>query len=599
MVWGRRAGCSALVLLGAATVCSADSGSTRGHWLLDPQTHCYVFYTDPHPADSVTWSGECANRVASGQGTATFTDRGRFAEAVSGNFQGGAAEGAVRVNWADGSHFDGFESAGRFNGKGTLTTAKGDRFDGQWVNDRMAGQGVILWANGDRYEGALKDSKADGRGMQVWADGHKYEGEWKNDLPNGRGVLTRRDGSKFEGNFAEGQPVQPAIPAAGTDAPVARVTAQVPEGSAPAAGARPQPAQTDGDSSNPERGSAPAWLDRISGQKLIAVDGSSIAISSTEGGLTREIVPVGGAPKRLVFTYLNGKQGTVADASDADKVLGLFRLADNGIDAEYADGRSERLMLNPAGGLSLASKGYSGAASCIAWYPPGHAFSMAERQTALAEYASRIGLSIPSHKQAAKSACTVASAETTPDVQAAATPPAQQNAAPDPAKPRASKGKRDGSSKAAAMKTANSFEPILVRTSQVHLVDVGNAPLSASAAISDSQGSESMPPPGSASKCLSVETDGATWGFRNHCGYPVQFAYCVMNGSNQLNSCEGGAVTGGVMPNGFGVLFAESNLKNADHDFRWIACNGNASDVVPRLVRADPPAGRCVRAQAS
>jgi hypothetical protein len=105
-------------------------------------------------------------------------------------------------------------------------------------------------------------------------------------------------------------------------------------------------------------------------------------------------------------------------------------------------------------------------------------------------------------------------------------------------------------------------------------------------------------PPGQhgASTCLSVESDGTHWGFRNHCGYTVQFAYCLMGGK-QLASCSDGAVAGSVAGNGFGALVADESLKETDakHDFRWVACQGGAGEVIPHLDQIDPPSGRCVR----
>ena len=48
----------------------------------------------------------------------------------------------------------------------------------------------------------------------------------------------------------------------------------------------------------------------------------------------------------------------------------------------------------------------------------------------------------------------------------------------------------------------------------------------------------------------------------------------------------------------FGALLADKSFSetDADHAFRWLACGGGAGEVVARLDRADPPAGRCLRA---
>jgi hypothetical protein len=101
------------------------------------------------------------------------------------------------------------------------------------------------------------------------------------------------------------------------------------------------------------------------------------------------------------------------------------------------------------------------------------------------------------------------------------------------------------------------------------------------------------------SECLSVETQDAHWGFRNRCNYTVDYAYCLSDIANAENACSTGAVSGTVRPNTFGILFATKNLKDEEHDFRWIGCNDEAGRMTARLVRTDPPAGQCVRLRSS
>jgi len=105
----------------------------------------------------------------------------------------------------------------------------------------------------------------------------------------------------------------------------------------------------------------------------------------------------------------------------------------------------------------------------------------------------------------------------------------------------------------------------------------------------------------SASACLKVESDGRHWGFRNQCAFDVQFSYCLMGAGDRLTSCSGAPVAGSVAANSFGSLIADQSLRdsNADHDFRWVACSGGAGEVIAHLERSDPPAGRCVRIEAS
>ena len=103
------------------------------------------------------------------------------------------------------------------------------------------------------------------------------------------------------------------------------------------------------------------------------------------------------------------------------------------------------------------------------------------------------------------------------------------------------------------------------------------------------------------SDCLSVETNGADVGFRNRCAYGVQFAYCLQKASDPAVTCDAGSKTGTIAASGFTAVLQDAGIKSAEaeHDFRWVACSGNTNDVVAHLDRADPPAGRCVKAKTS
>src|SRR5258708_16742889 len=96
-------------------------------------------------------------------------------------------------------------------------------------------------------------------------------------------------------------------------------------------------------------------LDVMVGKKLIAIDGSTIALMPAEGGLAREIIGSNGAVQKTMFEFINEKLGTVSDARNAANVIGGFRRTSAGIEAQYADGSSETLAANPAGGLTIAT----------------------------------------------------------------------------------------------------------------------------------------------------------------------------------------------------------------------------------------------------
>jgi hypothetical protein len=324
---------------------------------------------------------------------------------------------------------------------------------------------------------------------------------------------------------------------------------------------------------------SPAWLSGVADQKLIAVDGSSITLSPADDKLALLAVSPAGAEQKRFFTLMNDTMGTVSDA-DAH-VTGFFRVTDTGFEAQFSDGHTETLTLNGAGGVSLLTHG--AASGCTSWYPAGHAFSEAERRAAVADYASRLGLSQPAPAK-------------TPH--AASCPMQTQRALVQaPSRPM-----HHGA-------VAASVTDVVVRPSVIHPIDVVAAAPAAPPALAWSASvrvpapAAGAPPPAGhgASDCLSVESDGANLGFRNQCGYGVQFAYCLQSASEQPASCDAGSKTGNVSANAFTPVLEGANIKasDAEHDFRWVACSGDAGDVTPHLDRADPPTGRCVRSKSS
>jgi hypothetical protein len=341
-------------------------------------------------------------------------------------------------------------------------------------------------------------------------------------------------------------------------------------------------------------GDGPAWLAGIADQQLIAVDGSTITLSPAQDRLGLALVSPAGAEQKKLFVLLSDNLGTIADAADSSHIVGFFRVTDSGLEQQFSDGHTESLTLNGDGGLSLAVRA-SGDLHCTSWYPSGHVFSEAERRAALADYANRLGLAKTISLKAP----------------GAASCPAE---APKPAS-----ATTVGHSAHRTMNTAASdmkMAPILVRESVVHAIDgptttpmsaaptSGAAPWSVHAPLTNTNSAAIQPSPPAghgASDCLSVESDGANLGFRNQCGYAVQFAYCLQTATEQAASCDIGSNAGSVPANAFTPLLFDSNIKAADaeHDFRWVACGGEPGEIVAHLDRSDPPAGRCVRTKTS
>jgi hypothetical protein len=392
---------------------------------------------------------------------------------------------------------------------------------------------------------------------------------------------------------------------------------------------KPAPVKDPKETSVKENAATPT-LDSVEGKKLMSIDGSLIALTASEGGLSREIVASNGAVQKTAFRFINDKLGTVTDSRDTGKVIGVFRAGASDIAVQYADGSSETVTANTAGGISIESKTPTGGPYCTAWYPDGHMFSMEDRKAALAQYAARLGLpdsgdkkpEIPLGSGCGSTAAHLMEVRPKPEAAPAVLASAGAAAAATAAAPKTADvavPKTADVAAAAAPKTAEvaaaAAHAINVRTSEVHPIDaappappaypqpprvVASLDPAQAAAASNQAVASNQPAAASnqkgASSCLSVDSDGSHWGFRNHCAYTVQFAYCLMNGK-ALTSCKDGAVGGSVAANGFGALVADESLKETDaaHEFRWVACQGGAGEVIPRLDQTEPPSGRCVR----
>ena len=126
-----------------------------------------------------------------------------------------------------------------------------------------------------------------------------------------------------------------------------------------------------------------SMVDQIAGKKFTAADGSSMTFLVYQGGLAREIHTANG--QTLIETYsLKARDaGTVSDADSGSAPAGTFKITAAGLTAEYADGHSEMLAPNGAGGMRMMLHGAGGELTCTAFYPEGHRFSDAERQAAL------------------------------------------------------------------------------------------------------------------------------------------------------------------------------------------------------------------------
>ena len=544
------------VCLQGAQARAISPPNDKPHLHFDYRSNCAVFDIERTPASRATWSGDCLQGMATGRGIAVFTRADQMQETVSATFVNGRAQdGRASIKWSDGAHYEGEISSGMPDGAGVLTRSNGDRFEGSWKQGSLNGRASVVWANGDRFDGDFVAGRADGHGIQTWANGDRYDGTWLNDLPNGTGTITRKGASPVVTHFIGGKRQAPAL------TPAAAAVTSAPR----------------------EPTSAVFSFLALSGKTLSSLDGSSVSLETEGGGMLRTIVSADGRSDKAVFNLLNDNLGTISTAADSVRVIGFFRTTDSSMTAEYSDGRTEHLSLTDSGGLTALFTSASGQTACVSWYPKGHLFSADERKAAVSAYAQRLGVALAVTPKSALRCAPQMRTATAPKPEARLMHPVLRQVAARTTLPPYKLGD-----------SLTNLEPVPVRESIVHAID---PPASA---IAIPNGSNAATNEAVASNCLKVDSDGSYWGFRNHCGYSVQFAYCLLRDAGETASCGAhgeGAAPGSVAASGFSALFADRTLSGgpAEHDFRWVACRGGAGEVEARLDIAEPAAGRCLQ----
>ncbi|MGH8435367.1 MAG: C13 family peptidase [Pseudomonas sp.] len=132
---------------------------------------------------------------------AVLPDGGRY----RGEVLNGLLQGPGRVDYANGSWFQGQFKDGQPEGLGKWQGPSGESYVGEFHQGLFDGQGKLTYSNGSSYEGGFKQARMEGEGT-LKQDGLSYRGEFKQDRYHGFGKLERADGSSFQGRFVQGQP---------------------------------------------------------------------------------------------------------------------------------------------------------------------------------------------------------------------------------------------------------------------------------------------------------------------------------------------------------------------------------------------------------
>jgi hypothetical protein len=123
-------------------------------WIAD-KNGCKVANPFPQTDETITWTGQCKNGYADGEGVLEWSVKGKLADRY---------EGSMKLGWAD--------------GKGTLTRSEGGRYTGDWKRSLQEGNGQFDAPDGSTYTGQWKAGKPHGAGRYRTPGGRVITGEW-------------------------------------------------------------------------------------------------------------------------------------------------------------------------------------------------------------------------------------------------------------------------------------------------------------------------------------------------------------------------------------------------------------------------------------
>jgi hypothetical protein len=109
-----------------------DLSGKDSHWIKDADKNCWAANPTPEPGESVAWTGACEDGLVTGEGTLTWSLKGKVVGRDTGTFKGGELSGYGRITQTGGPSFE-----GEFPGKGVLTFPNGKKAAAQSVKEEF------------------------------------------------------------------------------------------------------------------------------------------------------------------------------------------------------------------------------------------------------------------------------------------------------------------------------------------------------------------------------------------------------------------------------------------------------------------------------
>ena len=149
--------------------------------------------------DGSTYEGAVnAEGKEDGQGKITYVN----GDNLKGTFEDGDCTYAIIHKKKTGDTYDGHMKDFKYHGRGKLTTQKYKQV-GLFRDNRFV-HGKINFSDGSSYEGAIENGHKSGKGTFITKDGTRLEGYFRNDKLEGHGQVKSKDGTIYNGEFKEG-----------------------------------------------------------------------------------------------------------------------------------------------------------------------------------------------------------------------------------------------------------------------------------------------------------------------------------------------------------------------------------------------------------
>lgn len=116
----------------------------------------------------------------------------------------GLFSGSGRLEWKNGSYYQGAFAEGMFNGLGKGFQKGSGEYSGQFKNGLLEGEGELLFQDGTAYRGYFHQGLMQGKGKIEYPDGSSYEGDFFEGKLEGQGKFIFRDRTRSEGQVTDG-----------------------------------------------------------------------------------------------------------------------------------------------------------------------------------------------------------------------------------------------------------------------------------------------------------------------------------------------------------------------------------------------------------